>query len=140
MSFSPQTTENDYEQKCGPCGDAFDSSRPNEYGGKYSIRQVVAVYHEGSQINVTIDLRHLNNPGGTFRFSLCETNDTTIVSHDCFRKHELSWHDTKIIRIPAPTDVGLATYTLQLPAGVTCQYCVLQWKFRGNAVFMITKP
>ncbi|XP_033763656.1 uncharacterized protein LOC117344894 [Pecten maximus] len=124
-----RTTDADYEQKCSPCGDAANSNRPNEYGGKYSIGKVVAQYHEGQHINVSVDIRSLN-PGGTFRFSLCVTDKTTKVSHSCFQTHVLRWQNTQITQIPSPHQLGLATYTLQLPSGVSCQNCVIQWLWR----------
>ncbi|OWF45828.1 hypothetical protein KP79_PYT01512 [Mizuhopecten yessoensis] len=130
-SFFFQSTDADYERKCGPCGDAADSNRPNEYGGKYSIGEVVAQYHEGHQINISVDIRSINQ-GGTFRFSLCVTDKTTRVSHSCFRQHVLRWQNTQITRIPVPRQLGLATYTLQLPAGLTCQNCVIQWLWRDD--------
>ncbi|XP_069107224.1 uncharacterized protein [Argopecten irradians] len=126
-----RTTDADYEQKCAPCGDSATSNKPNESGGKYAIGQVVAQYHEGQHINISLDIRQLNT-GGTFRFSLCVTNNSTKVSHACFQQHVLKWQNTQITEIPSARQLGLATYTLQLPTGVKCQNCVVQWLWRDG--------
>ncbi|XP_060072890.1 uncharacterized protein LOC132552715 [Ylistrum balloti] len=127
-----RTTDSDYEQKCSPCGDAANSNRPNEHGGKYSIGKVVARYRESQYVNVSVDIRSLN-PGGTFQFSLCVTDKTTKVSHSCFQQHILRWQNTQITQIPAPQQQGLATYTLKLPTGVICENCVVQWLWRDGS-------
>ncbi|XP_033764181.1 uncharacterized protein LOC117345256 [Pecten maximus] len=130
-------TPTTYETSCGPCGDAIDPGNPtavrsNEApGGEFAIGEVVWYYHEGATINVTLDVR-APLAGGFYQFALCKTDDSTIVTHDCF-SHKLTWANTGQMTIPAPTYSGYATYTLQLPVGLTCDNCVLQWKWIDGA-------
>ncbi|OWF56039.1 PPE family protein PPE24 [Mizuhopecten yessoensis] len=130
-------TPSTYVTSCGPCGDAIDpvnpsAVRPNEApGGDYAIGEVVWYYHEGATINVTLDVR-TPLAGGFYQFSLCKTDASTVVTHDCFT-HKLTWENTGQTTVPAPTYSGYATYTLQLPVGLTCDNCVLQWKWIDGA-------
>ncbi|XP_060068560.1 uncharacterized protein LOC132548698 [Ylistrum balloti] len=130
-------TPTTYQTSCGPCGDAVDPTNPaavrsNEApGGEYAIGEVVWYYHEGATINVTLDVR-TPLAGGFYQFALCKTDASTIVTHDCF-SHKLTWANTGQTTIPAPTYSGYATYTLQLPVGLTCDNCVLQWKWIDGA-------
>ncbi|XP_069114336.1 uncharacterized protein [Argopecten irradians] len=130
-------TPTTYKTSCGPCGDAIDPAnpsavRPNEApGGEFAIGEVVWYYHEGANINVTLDVR-TPLAGGFYQFAICKTEASTVVTHDCFT-HKLIWANTGQTTIPAPTYSGYATYTLQLPVGLTCDNCVLQWKWIDGA-------
>ena len=130
-----QTTEATFRSLCSPCGDYIDfvnpsAPRPNEDPNKYAIGEIVYLYHEGETINVTLDVR-THMAGGVYQFTMCKTDSTLRVTHGCFQ-HPLTWENTGSAIIPAPLEDGFATYMLQLPSGLICDYCVMQWKWSGK--------
>lgn len=72
----------------------------------------------------------LGSPG-FYEFRLC---DEGLETQACFDKYLLTIvdHDTgtNSSRIPVPATQGLNIIHLQLPVGVTCDFCTLQWRFR----------
>jgi hypothetical protein len=78
-------------------------------------------------INVTVQVTARAN-GGFYKFKLCKTDASTEASQACFDQNPLKLANTAdqtIIQIP---DIdGDVVVPLQLPAGLTCDHCVMQW-------------
>lgn len=118
-----------HKGKCGICGDAFElpTPRPHELGGKYGSGLVVANYHPGASIPVTVDLTrsHL----GYWELRLCD--DPQNNDQECFDQHVLELEDggTKYYPIEGSKKYEL---TYRLPPGLVCDHCVLQWKYTAG--------
>jgi len=119
--------------KCGLCGDAYNGVREHEYGGKYATGQIVGHYYSGSLLNIAIDVTA--NHGGYFTFRLCPVS---IIGGDptqeCLDQNELTVLHTnsKIFPIVEERN-GYYNMTLQLPHGLHCDHCLLQWTYTcGN--------
>ena len=93
----------------------------------------MATYNQGDIISVEIEITF--NPGGWMEFRLCadKTSATQLVTQECLDKHLLQLTDGTTrhsLGRNANAVSGTVSLQLRLPAGVTCQYCVLQmyWK------------
>ncbi|XP_033761477.1 uncharacterized protein LOC117343245 [Pecten maximus] len=115
--------------KCGLCGDAYDQPAPrdNEAGGKYAKGVISEYYTQDSVIEITakITTNHL----GYFEYRLCENNDITkTITRECL-KHLLVNPDTgETKHYIGKTKDDIVT-RLQLPKGVTCSQCIVQWRY-----------
>ena len=129
--FSRQWSKNG--GRCGMCGDAWDlpTPRDGEAGGKYGRGVVVRNYSPGQTIKISVDITA--NHKGYFQFRLCpQSNPNRPASESCFKMN--------ILKISGGGDkfyIGTGTGThsvhVQLPAGVKCATCVLQWQYvAGN--------
>lgn len=113
--------------KCGICGDDYSSStpRPNELGGKFGSGVIVRTYQAGSTISVGAQLTasHL----GYFFFELCNLDAAGSESESCFQPLSLGNGASKY----PITSYASAYYetTVELPAGVSCNHCVLRWTY-----------
>ena len=125
--------------QCGECGDQWSlpQPRPNDEGGKYGNGIVVATYKQGDIISVDVELTV--NHGGWMEFRLCadKTSATQLVTQECLDKHLLQLTDGTTqydLGRNANAVSGTVSLQLRLPAGVSCQYCVLQmyWKTDSN--------
>ena len=125
--FSRQWTKN--SGKCGECGDAWDLARPRpgESGGQYGRGVTVRSYTPGQLIEVRVDVTA--NHRGHFQFGLCPENRD---SEACFQRNPVRFEDGSekfFIR----QGTGTHRVRLRLPAGVTCDTCILQWRYvAGN--------
>ena len=129
----------------GACGDDMTQPYPRMFEGGGAFYHLnggfrITSYAQGSTI--TIKMYVSANHGGYWTFKLCPVPDSladvsttaenTIVTQQCF--------DATILQLVSPKGNGNAwfidpgqtcpftpTITAQLPAGVTCKRCVLQW-------------
>ena len=111
------------------CGDPWNTGKGNnKVGGLYDKDIITAIYNPGSTIDVVIDDVVTN--GGYFEFRLCENKlFLTQDSQECFQNGLLtikSSSETKYFDIKN----GENKLQLILPDNVTCDQCVLQWKYR----------
>lgn len=117
--------------KCGICGDAWDQSpRAHEVGGLYATGLIVRHYQEGQVLNITVDItaNHL----GHFEIRICPDPEIE-ATQECLDKHRLSLADGSGEDFNISSEVGLYTMFVQLPPGLTCEHCVLQWRYvAGN--------
>nr|XP_022312788.1 uncharacterized protein LOC111117853 [Crassostrea virginica] len=115
--------------KCGLCGDPYDQTRQNEAGGKFANGYIVQkYYHDDEYMNVTVDV--LSNIGGYFEFYLCPM---TTCRRPSLRTAWISTPDHQGLRKQVHTGYRRQTQTVaQIPDGVTCSQCVLQWKWVGG--------
>ncbi|XP_069137862.1 uncharacterized protein [Argopecten irradians] len=117
--------------RCGPCGDPWQGPRDNEAGGKYSTGVITRQYASGQTINITVQLT--SNHKGYFEFRLCPNNNGQMrVTQACFDQYLLRivGLGTKY-HIDAPDSNVFIDLLLELPPGVSCSNCVLQWKWRA---------
>ena len=118
--------------KCGLCGDNYADATPraNEIGGVFGQGVIVKSYKSGSIIKVTVKITA--NHRGYFYFRMCNI-DAEPESEACFERYKIrtsSGADT----YPLPsTAAGDYVVSLQLPTGLVCNRCVLQWTYvAGN--------
>ncbi|KAH3809986.1 integumentary mucin C.1-like [Dreissena polymorpha] len=124
--------------RCGVCGDNYaDAVKENEdLNGKYVTGTITGSYVKSANIEVTVRLTA--NHKGWWEFRLCPLpNSRTKVTQECLDQYLLT------------TDNGNTRYDLvanqiidsrefkvglKLPDNVTCENCVLQWKYNsGNS-------
>ena len=115
---------------CGVCGDPFSQARPrdNERGGKYAKGIITGRYTAGQVIDVEVDLMaaHLGN----MEWRLC--TDANDESQECFNRHVLQLANGSGTKLPVDNGPGWYRTQLRLPAGVTCNPCVIQWNYRAG--------
>ncbi|XP_048745740.2 uncharacterized protein LOC125658507 [Ostrea edulis] len=120
--------------KCGVCGDPFDASRENEPPrGKYARGIITQTYPAGSIITAIVHVTASHK--GYFEFRLCPHNDPKVtVTQDCLDRNLLKDPFTMGTKFFVDDkSVGIYNIELQLPEGVICDACVLQWRYRtGN--------
>lgn len=127
------------EYKCGVCGDDYRDARPraNELGGRYgSTGLIPRTYEQGDLFDVKVQLTAHHK--GFFEFKLCEMKPgMTTEDESCFDMEssiiELENGGTKW----DVTEKHPTTYyesTLRLPDSLSCEHCVLQWRYHtGNS-------
>lgn len=74
---------------------------------------------------------------GRFEMYLCPNNNRfQEASQECFDRYPLLVTNTRSVRFDIPLDSNkqeIFTYKVQLPPGVTCNQCVVQWTYyTGN--------
>ncbi|RZB41036.1 Chitin bind 3 domain containing protein, partial [Asbolus verrucosus] len=118
--------------KCGVCGDNWASPVPrtNENTGTFGNGIVTKTYKSGSVIDISVTLTA--NHMGTFTYSLCVLQDPSKPeSEDCFTDLKLA-DGSSVYNVDA-NDYDISN-KVQLPAGVTCERCVLRWHYKtGNS-------
>lgn len=86
------------------------------------------MYKTGSTVQVTIE-----NPekvGGYIEFRLCDvTTKGRDLQQSCFDKHVLLFSDNKEKRQRVKSHETFVDAYVELPVGLTCKQCVLQWSF-----------
>ncbi|XP_060073235.1 uncharacterized protein LOC132553048 [Ylistrum balloti] len=118
--------------KCGLCGDSYNGERANEDGGVFATGTIAKSYLQDSMIVVKVDLSA--NHGGWFEFRLCARNSKyDPLTQECLNRHLLHSPEGKTRYYPG-FSMRSHVISLQLPVGVTCNQCVLQWKYNaGNS-------
>ncbi|KAF4527215.1 hypothetical protein B566_EDAN006141 [Ephemera danica] len=123
-----------YDGKCGECGDEYGLPRPrsNENGGTYGLGIITRRYKAGQTIDVTVELS--SNHRGWFQFSLCPLSyPTELETEACFQQHVLEVIGGSGTQYYITNDnLGPFPVSLRLPAGLTCQNCVLQWHYNAG--------
>jgi len=132
--FGKQWNHND--GLCGICGDAYDLAkpRPNEMGGIYGQGIITETYTENQVIDIEIELTAYHQ--GFFEFRLCPLNTRSRpASQTCLDKHIMKQETGAHKYYPAPPQTGGRYWVrYQLPRKVTCELCVLQWRYyAGNS-------
>lgn len=114
------------------CGDDYAQSapRPHELGGMFGEGVIVKAYKAGDLIPVHVKLTqdHL----GSFSFTICNI-DRENESEKCFEKNPVLFENGSS-KHPVPNDVKTYNLQVRLPAGLTCDHCVLRWTYTtGNS-------
>ncbi|CAM1306500.1 Uncharacterised protein g4379 [Pycnogonum litorale] len=117
---------------CGICGDPADGTRENEAGGKYANGIITATYAPGAIIVTRIELTA--NHGGNFVFKICANNNVnTAATQQCLDAYPLNLAGQSTSVYPVNTSrTGDYYIRLQLPQGLTCSQCVLQWTYTAG--------
>ncbi|KAL6077686.1 Chitin-binding type-4 domain-containing protein [Balamuthia mandrillaris] len=122
----------------GLCGDRADGVQEHYKGGKYATGTIAGHYAPGSSITVTVVItaHHL----GHFEFRLCDLDSTDPMDdadQGCLDANVLVLSGTEgdtQWELPAPSANMVYEIDLDLPSGVTCNRCVLQWYYlTGNS-------
>ncbi|KAK7084655.1 hypothetical protein SK128_024301 [Halocaridina rubra] len=123
--------------KCGVCGDNYQDEVPRDHeaGGLYGNAIITKRYVTGQVINIEAELT--TNHKGYMEIKLCpHNNPKEIVTQECFDQYPLMIKGTDEIRFVIPEDSKkqeIFRWRVKLPEGITCSYCVIQWKyFAGN--------
>ncbi|CAK1555527.1 unnamed protein product [Leptosia nina] len=126
--FDKQYTEN--EGNCGICGDAYDMSipRPHELGGTYGKGIIVGKYESGQILEAIVDITAFHK--GYWYFKLCP-DPKNEPEQACFDKYPLELEDGGLFYYPPKGGTFTARY--RLPDGLSCDHCILQWRYvAGN--------
>merc|ERR1712126_436536 len=122
--------------RCGICGDRADFAlREHEApGGKYANGIIVKDYAVGQIIEATIEVtaNHL----GSFTFKICPSNNVgQDPNQECFDKPEnllrVVEGNTTSYALPS-SNTGRYTVRLQLPEGLECGQCIIQWTYKAG--------
>ena len=118
--------------RCGVCGDPWQGPRDNEPGGKYARGIIVRRYRPNSVIRLVVDLTAPHK--GWFEFRLCPNNNPLrAVTHECLDRYLLERSDGSGSRYPVTSTAGEhQVVDVQLPRGLECSQCVLQWKYHAG--------
>merc|ERR1712141_176516 len=132
--------------KCGLCGDPYQGPRAHEAGGKYANGIIVKTYEKESVIPIDVDItaNHL----GWIEFKLCPWNNPTVpITQECLDKYPLQIVDSKPkskqtdkTKNHIGSNTGNIRTWVQLPAGVTCEQCVIQWRYHTGNAYNCDKP
>ncbi|KAK3095453.1 hypothetical protein FSP39_014853 [Pinctada imbricata] len=120
--------------RCGVCGDPYNGERENEPpNGKYATGTITRYFQEGDIMNVVVQITASHK--GYFEFRLCPSNDASVtVTQECLNQNlltEVTSGGNKVYVDDSST--GTYNFGLRLPPNVTCNNCVLQWRYRtGN--------
>ncbi|KAK3580531.1 hypothetical protein CHS0354_009485 [Potamilus streckersoni] len=120
--------QHDNKGKCGVCGDPYDIIlRDHEAGGKYASGIISNRYTTNdTSILVVIDIT--NFLGGFFEFRICPHNSfKTPVKQACLDRHQLKIEGNMYRYYPSRR--GPHHLRVELPKGMSCIQCVLQWKW-----------
>ncbi|XP_062592172.1 uncharacterized protein LOC134253624 [Saccostrea cucullata] len=119
--------------KCGICGDPWDGVRENEAGGRYAKGIISRRYKEGEIIEaqVKITASHL----GYFEFRLCPNNDIHKPATQACLDQYILHQPNGSVRFMEQGRTQVYVIKLQLPRGLTCSQCVLQWKYNAGNSF-----
>ncbi|XP_032798241.2 uncharacterized protein LOC116934938 [Daphnia magna] len=130
--------------RCGECGDEYKLTRPRPHdeGGIYGTGIIGQTYVEASIVRLTVQItaNHL----GHFVFRLCPKQSADeLVTQECLDRYPLELVDlpgqgdgfvVEGTKFQIGSSTGLYFPSVRLPAGVTCQNCVLQWYYTtGNS-------
>jgi len=128
--FYTQHTVN--KGKCGICGDAYGlpQPRPAENGGKYGTGLIARTYKIGQSIKVRVELTAPHK--GYFEVRVCPLTDKTKpATQKCLDKNVLKMKKGGT-RYNAGSVVQIHEFYANLPDGLSCEHCVLQWKYRAG--------
>ncbi|XP_060071339.1 uncharacterized protein LOC132551242 [Ylistrum balloti] len=120
-----------YSGMCGICGDPYQQHpRENEAGGTYATGTVSRHYKTGDVVTFSVDVTA--NHEGYFEFRLCPSDG--VVSQACLDRHPVPviGHPDGRYHLKAHEN-GIIDMKVKLPAGLACDKCLLQWRYRtGN--------
>merc|ERR1711963_100333 len=123
--------------KCGIRGDRYDSpvKEHEAPGGRFANGIIVREYQPGGVMNITVDVTA--NHKGFFTFRMCPVvSEGVDPDQECFDRPEnlLQVIDTESEKFTLPDQlVRQYQLSVQLPADLQCDHCVLQWTYTtGN--------
>lgn len=114
--------------------------RPNEAGGTYGRGIIGRTFYPTDRF-IPVMIQVLASIDGYFEFKLCPNNNVKrIVTQKCLDKNPLKiysndrWtaYGTRYYPNLAPNKPENISLALEIPPGITCTQCVLQWKWHGG--------
>ena len=125
--------------RCGVCGDDVTQARPreNELGGKFGRTGLIPrTYNQAEPVDVTVKLTAHHK--GWMSFKICKINSgETTENEACFDLEDSMIslkNGVKKWDVTAPSADTYYRNTLILPDDLTCDHCVLQWRYHtGNS-------
>ncbi|OXA47274.1 uncharacterized protein LOC110855721 [Folsomia candida] len=116
---------------CGFCGDPITQALPrrHEIGGEHERGLIVRNYTVGQTVDVQIHWQAVH--GGWHEFRLCDYSRTGYESETCFRANPLRFGDGSL-RVYEIDRQGVTSLQIQLPQGLSCDRCVLQWEWAAE--------
>ncbi|XP_059178733.1 uncharacterized protein LOC131957910 [Physella acuta] len=117
--------------KCGLCGDPYDGVRENEEGGRYATGLVTRTYTQGQRATIQVDITA--NHKGYFEFKICPTNNPKVrTTQDCLDRYPLQMADGSGTHYKISAESKMFYVDVILPADLTCDFCVLQWRYHAG--------
>ena len=117
--------------KCGICGENFSQVKQFEKGGKLYTGQIIKEYQQGEiiQVNVEITANHI----GFFEFMICNVDGwQSDATQTCLEQTYLSSSNDGQTKIYIQYKSGYIYTKLRLPSHLTCNHCVLQWRYTAG--------
>ena len=113
---------------CGVCGDPWDSHpRDHEFGGKFYLGAISAVFETGRVATFAIDIPAANE-AGSIEFKVCpQQNETVEVTQQCLDANVLEFLGGE--KTYTSLAEGINKIKVRLPRGLACDRCLLQWKY-----------
>ncbi|CAB3239285.1 unnamed protein product [Arctia plantaginis] len=116
--------------KCGICGDPYDEPRPrkHELGGIYGAGIIVAHYQPGQVMSTNVNLTAAHR--GFWELRIC--TEPYYQEQACFDNGyllQLVGGGTKYYPL---RESGSYNVAYRLPSDLTCEHCVLQWKYTSG--------
>ena len=124
----------------GVCGDPWNSKKNHEAGGKFARGKITRTYKSGSTIDIKLSFSA--NHQGRMSFSICDLPDKhlspsaerSLTTQRCFNKNILRREDKSGVYSFLKGNEKKITVKYQLPKGLKCKHCVLQWHWEtGNS-------
>lgn len=133
--------------RCGICGDDWSAPAPRAHerpDGTYVIKGsnfILSSYPAGSVIDVKIQITASHK--GYFEFFLCKVDslpNAVDATWECLQQRRLNLTDgsTRYGNDDILNHYGQTrqhNVSLQLPPGLACKHCVLQWRYTTNNGF-----
>ncbi|KAH9514759.1 hypothetical protein Btru_023560 [Bulinus truncatus] len=120
--------------KCGVCGDPYDGARLNEEGGLYATGLISGSYLQGQVVTIQVEITA--NHKGYFEFRICPKSSIgEKTTQECLDRYLLALADGSGTKYRLASDaIGMINIPVLLPPVLTCDYCVLQWRYHtGNS-------
>ncbi|KAH3746829.1 hypothetical protein DPMN_181246 [Dreissena polymorpha] len=119
--------------KCGLCGDPYNGPFENDRGGPFDTGVIVRHYPAGlGVIDVKFEISAFHK--GYVTFKLCPNNDM-VLTKECLDRHPLTIKEGQENGDPYkfyPPGIGLHEVKVELPRGIICDRCVLQWTYTAG--------
>ncbi|KAL4216731.1 hypothetical protein ACF0H5_024454 [Mactra antiquata] len=120
--------------KCGVCGDPYNGPYENARGGVYDTGIIVRHYPANlREIEVKVEITAHHK--GYFRFKICANNENE-VTQECLDRNPLRIRESDTqgdpYRFYPPREPKLNELHVELPPGMICDRCVLQWTYTAG--------
>merc|ERR1712110_915773 len=97
----------------------------------------VANYTKGAEIQVKVK-NNAGHQGGPHSFHICEASYKKDPTQECLDSNPLEFVKTGLFEDDLFNNVdeqirNIKTYTVRLPEDLTCDHCVIQWKWIAKA-------